>query len=186
MTLAIHNKSRKSLRVVLPPRPDRSGATGQFGGMGGMGGGGMGGMGGGMGGAAWVAAVWVVVVWAAVWAVVVWAAGMGGGMVRRTMPPTMGMMMLSRLIMYLCGDYDSWDHASLMIGMMGGDGRWHGWHGRWHGWYGRWHGWYGRRNAFRSADQLSLAPTSSRSEPRSAYSSRRPLATPIPTSETGV
>ena len=27
--------------------------------------------------------------------------------------------MLSRLIMYLCGDYDSWDQRSLMIGMMG-------------------------------------------------------------------
>ena len=49
---------------------------------------------------------------------------MGGGMMRGggTMPPTMGMMMLSRLIMYLCGDYDSWDQRSLRIGMMGGMG----------------------------------------------------------------
>ena len=38
------------------------------------------------------------------------------------MPPTMGMMMLSRMIMYFCGDPDSWDMRSLMIGMMGGMG----------------------------------------------------------------
>jgi hypothetical protein len=62
------------------------------GGMGGMGGG-MGGMGGGMG-------------------------GMGGG----TMPPMMGMMMLARMIMYFCGDFDSWDMRSLMMGMGGGMG----------------------------------------------------------------
>ncbi len=36
------------------------------------------------------------------------------------MPPTMGMMMLARMIMYFCGDPDSWDKRSLMIGMMGG------------------------------------------------------------------
>jgi hypothetical protein len=35
----------------------------------------------------------------------------------RTMPPMMGMMMLGRLIMYFCGDYDSWDMRSLMMGM---------------------------------------------------------------------
>ena len=29
------------------------------------------------------------------------------------------MMMLGRLIMYFCGDRDSWDQRSLMIGMMG-------------------------------------------------------------------
>ena len=34
----------------------------------------------------------------------------------------MGMMMLSRLIMYLCGDYDSWDQRAMTIGMMGGMG----------------------------------------------------------------
>jgi len=39
-----------------------------------------------------------------------------------TMPPTMGMMMLARMIMYFCGDPDSWDPRSLMIGMMGGMG----------------------------------------------------------------
>src|SRR5947208_3400487 len=49
MTLSVHNRSKKELRVVLPPGLIASGASGQFGGMGGMGGG-MGGMGGGMGG----------------------------------------------------------------------------------------------------------------------------------------
>ena len=34
----------------------------------------------------------------------------------------MGMMMLSRMIMYFCGDPESWDMRSLMIGMMGGMG----------------------------------------------------------------
>ncbi len=29
------------------------------------------------------------------------------------------MMMLARIIMYFCGDPDSWDMRSLMIGMMG-------------------------------------------------------------------
>jgi hypothetical protein len=49
---------------------------------------------------------------------------MGGGMGRGggTMPASMGMMMLARLIMHLCGDYDSWDQRSLSIGMMGGMG----------------------------------------------------------------
>ncbi len=32
------------------------------------------------------------------------------------------MMMLARMIMYFCGDPDSWDQRSLMIGMMGGMG----------------------------------------------------------------
>jgi hypothetical protein len=69
-------------------------------GMGGMGGG-MGGMGGGMMGGR--------------------GGMMGGGMMRGggTMPASMGMMMLARLIMYLAGDYESWDQRSLMIGMMG-------------------------------------------------------------------
>ena len=30
------------------------------------------------------------------------------------------MMMLARMIMYFCGDPESWDMRSLMIGMMGG------------------------------------------------------------------
>ena len=44
------------------------------------------------------------------------------------MPPMMGMMTLGRMIMYFCGDYESWDMRSLMIsmgmrgGMMGGMG----------------------------------------------------------------
>jgi hypothetical protein len=49
--------------------------------------------------------------------------GMGGmGRSTGTMPPMMGMMMLSRMIMYFCGDQESWDKRSIMIGMMGGMG----------------------------------------------------------------
>ena len=107
MTLTVTNKTRRQLRVVLPPGIIAQGATGQFGGMGG-GGGGMG------------AAAWVAVAWAAAWAVVAMGGGMGGGgggmmgmgsMGRGggTMPPTMGMMMLARMIMYFCGDPESWD-----------------------------------------------------------------------------
>ena len=48
MTVSVKNRTKKELRVVLPPGLIASGASGQFGG---MGGGGMGGMGGGgMGG----------------------------------------------------------------------------------------------------------------------------------------
>src|SRR4051794_1630070 len=46
MTISVKNRSKKQLRVILPPGLIASGASGQFGGMGG----GMGGMGGGMGG----------------------------------------------------------------------------------------------------------------------------------------
>jgi hypothetical protein len=49
MTISVTNRTRRALRVVLPPGIIAQSATGQFGGMGGMGGG-MGGMGGGMGG----------------------------------------------------------------------------------------------------------------------------------------
>ena len=116
MTVSVTNRTKRQLRVVLPPGLIAQGATGQFGGMGGMGGGMggmMGGMGGGMGGM---------------------MGGMGGGMggmrggmggmggmgrMSGTMPSMMGMMMLSRMIMYFCGDPDSWDMRSLMIGMMG-------------------------------------------------------------------
>ncbi len=123
MTISVTNRTKRQLRVVLPPGLIAQGATGQFGGMGGMGGGmggmmggmggGMGGMGGGMGGMGGG------------------MGGMGGGMMggmggmgrmSRTMPSIMGMMMLSRMIMYFCGDPDSWDKRSLMIGMMGGMG----------------------------------------------------------------
>jgi hypothetical protein len=49
--------------------------------------------------------------------------GMGGGMSSGgTMPATMGMMMLGRLIMSLVGDRDSWNQSSLMTGMMMGMG----------------------------------------------------------------
>ena len=117
MTMSVTNTSSRKLRVVLPPGLVAQGAAGQMmGGMGGMGGGmgggmmgggmmggGMGGMGGGMGGG-------------------MMGGGMrGGGMMGGgTMSPMMGMMMLGRMIMSLCGDYDSWDQRSLMMGMMGG------------------------------------------------------------------
>jgi hypothetical protein len=125
MTMAITNRTRQPLRVVLPPGLVAQGATGQFGGMGGMGGGmggmgggmmgggmggmggGMGGMGGGMGGMGGM------------------GGGMGGGMMGGgVMPSTMGMMMLARLIMTLVGERESWDMTSLSMGMggMGGMG----------------------------------------------------------------
>ncbi len=116
MTMSVTNRTRRTLRVVLPPGLIAQGATGQMGGMGGMGGG-MGGMGGGMGGGGMGGGMG--------------GGGMGGGgmggmggMGRSsgTMPSMMGMMMLSRMIMYFCGDPESWDKRSLMIGMMGGMG----------------------------------------------------------------
>jgi hypothetical protein len=100
MTVSITNRTKRRLRVVLPPGLIAKSATGQFGGIGGMGGGmgGMGGRGGTMG---------------------------GTGSLKRsagTMPSIMGVMMLSRMIMYFGGDPDSWDKRSLMIGMMDGMG----------------------------------------------------------------
>jgi hypothetical protein len=130
MTVTLKNKSRKKLRVVLPPGIIAQGATGQFGGMGGMGGGmggmggGMGGMGGGMGGMMGGMGGGMGGMGGGMGGMGGMSGGMGGmgGMGRQagTMPPTMGMMMLSRMIMYFCGDPDSWDPRSIMIGMMGG------------------------------------------------------------------
>jgi hypothetical protein len=127
MTVALKNKSQKKLRVVLPPGIIAQGATGQFGGMGGMGGG-MGGMGGGMGGMMGGMGGGMGGMMGGVGGGMGGMGGMGGGMggmggmgrQAGTMPPTMGMMMLSRMIMYFCGDPDSWDPRSIMIGMMGG------------------------------------------------------------------
>ena len=124
MSLSVHNRTKKELRVVLPPGLIASGVSGQFGGMGGGGmgggrggggmgggmggmggggmGGGMGGMGGGMGGG---------------------GMGGGGGMSGGgTMPASMGMMTLGMLIMNLVGDRDSWNMSSLRMGMGGGMG----------------------------------------------------------------
>ena len=53
------------------------------------------------------------------------------------MPPTMGMMMLGRLIMYFCGDHDSWDMRSLMISMMIGAA----WAMAWAAWAAAWAAW---------------------------------------------
>src|SRR3954469_24075056 len=66
MSLAITNKTRKKLRVVLPPTLVAQGVTGQFGG-GGFGGGGE-----------WVAVAWVVrwVAWVVRW--VAWVVAWGG------------------------------------------------------------------------------------------------------------
>ena len=126
MVVAITNRSRKPLLVVLPPGLIAAGATGQFGGgfggmggMGGMGGGGMGGMvmgGGGMGGLG--------------------MGGLGGGalggggmgrtggggmggmsMMGGTLPASSGMMSLSFIIMTLV-EHGSWDIRSPMIGLM--------------------------------------------------------------------
>ena len=48
------------------------------------------------------------------------------GRMSGTMPSTMGMMMLSRMIMYFCGDPESWDDGfddwNVGGGMMGGMG----------------------------------------------------------------
>ncbi len=119
VTVSLTNKTRRPLRVVLPPGIVAQSATGQMGGMMGGMGGGMGGMGGGMGGMGGMGGG---------------MGGMGGGMMGGgrgmgggTMPPMMGMMMLSRLIMYFCGDPESWDMRSMMMGMgmgmgMGGMG----------------------------------------------------------------
>ena len=105
MTLAVTNRSRSSLKVVLPPGLIATGATGQFAGIGGIGGGiggigggmgggmnmGMGGMGGGMNGG------------------MNNRGGMGGGMSSSGIMPTqMGMIMVGRLIMTLVGERQSW------------------------------------------------------------------------------
>jgi hypothetical protein len=122
MTVSVTNRTRKPLRVVLPPGIVAQGATGQFGGMGGMGGGGMGGMGGmggGMGGMGGMGGGM-----GGMGGMGGGMGGMGGGMRGGggTMPPMMGMMMLARMIMYFCGDFDSWDMRSMMMGMGGGMG----------------------------------------------------------------
>ena len=123
MAVAITNRTRKPLRVVLPPGLIAAGATGQFGGgMGGMGGGmggmggGMGGMGGGMGGMGGGG---------------MGGGGMGGGGMGGqqggggmggqqgggTLPASSGMMSLSFIIMTLV-EPGTWDMRSPMIGMM--------------------------------------------------------------------
>ena len=46
------------------------------------------------------------------------------------MPASMGLMTLGRLIMYLAGEFDTWDPRGLMMGMMGG-GMGGGWAAAW-------------------------------------------------------
>jgi hypothetical protein len=112
MAITVTNNTNRKLRVVLPPGLVATGATGQMGGMGGMGGGmggmggGMGGMGGGMGGGGMGGRGGM-------------GGGMGGGSRMLTLPPTMGLMMLGRLIMTLVEPTESWNPRTLMVGMSG-------------------------------------------------------------------
>ena len=117
MTVVVKNKTRRKLRVVLPPGLVASGASGQMGGMGGMGGGGGGGMGGGgMGGGGMGGGG---------------GGGMGGGGMggggqgqgmSRTLPASAGMMMLATLITRLVAP-GTWDLSGMMMmGGMGGGG----------------------------------------------------------------
>ncbi|MGB0070491.1 MAG: hypothetical protein WBQ11_20900 [Isosphaeraceae bacterium] len=185
MTVSVTNNTKKQLRVVLPPGIIAQGATGQFGGMGGMGGmgggiGGMGGMGGGMmGGMGGMGGMGMGGMGG------MGGGMMGGGMTARTMPPTMGMMMLARLIMYLCGDYDSWDQRSLSIGMMGMGGM--GMGGMGGGMGGMGGGMGGMGGGMRSVPPTSLPfanlkPGQKRDLPTRLVS----LSQPDPESETGV
>jgi len=98
MIVAVTNHSPRKLNVVLPPGLVASGTTGQYGGIGGMGG-----MGNGMGGTGGTSGT----------------AGDVGGMSGGTMPASMGVMMLGRLIMNLVGDKDSWNLAPLVSGDTG-------------------------------------------------------------------
>jgi hypothetical protein len=121
ITMSVSNRTSRRLRVIMPPGIVAQSATGQFGGMGGgMGGMGMGGMGGGMGGMGGMGG--------GMGGMGGGMGGMGGGMggmggmgrQSGTMPPMQGMMMLANIIMYFCGDFESWDRRSLMMGMGGG------------------------------------------------------------------
>ena len=136
MNVAVTNNTNRPLKVVLPPGLVASGATGQMmGGMGGMGGGmggmGMGGMGGGMGGMGGGMGGMGGGMGGMGGGMGGMGGGMGGGMTGGgmggmgggTMPASMGMMMVGRLVMMLVGDMSSWNFASLMSGgMMGGMG----------------------------------------------------------------
>ncbi len=124
MNVSVTNATNRPAEGRPPARPHRLGGHrpddghGRHGRMGGMGGGmmgGMGGMGGGMGGMGG--------------GMMGGRGGMGGmmggrgGMMGGTMPASMGMMTLGRLIMFLVGDLSSWNFRSLMMGgMMGGMG----------------------------------------------------------------
>ena len=128
MTLSVTNNTRRPLHVILPPGLIAQSATGQFGGMGGA------------WAAVWVAwavawvawaAAWVAwavawVAWAAVWVAwvvvaVAWVAWVVWASVGHHAPDD-GHDDAARMIMYFCGDPESWDMRSLMIGMMGGMG----------------------------------------------------------------
>jgi hypothetical protein len=125
MTLSVRNHTKQRLQVILPPGIIAQGATGQFGGMGGMGGGMMGSMGRGsigssdggmidrMGGADG--------------GTMSGPEGMGGGMAGMgdmgqtpmTTPAAMGMMIPAHMTVFTCGDPDSWEMRTPMMGMGG-------------------------------------------------------------------
>jgi hypothetical protein len=123
MILSVKNRKSTPLRVVLPPGLIASGASGQFGGggFGGAGGGGFGGAGGlggggfGGGGQGGVGGGGL------------GGGGLGGGLGGGaqgggTLPASVGMITLSRLIISFCGDLDSWDLRSLSFGSPSGGG----------------------------------------------------------------
>jgi hypothetical protein len=134
MVLSVTNRSPRPLRVVLPPGLIASGATGQFGGGGfggaggggfgggGLGGGGLGGggLGGGLGGGGFGGGG----LGGGLGGGGGFGGGLGGGGLggggAATLPASVGMIMLGRLIMTLVGDQDSWDFRSLALGGAGG------------------------------------------------------------------
>ncbi len=193
MTLSLTNRTGRKLRVVLPPGLIVSNATSQFGGMGGFGGG-MGGMMGGgmgmMGGGMGMMGGGMGMMGGGMGMMGGGMGGMGGGMMGGgmgmrgggmgmrgggTMPASMGMMMLGRLIMTLIGDRDSWDQRSLMMGMMMGMGGGMGMMGGGMGMMG------GMGGGFRSVPatglpETTLAPHQSRHLPTAVVGLSGPIA----------
>ena len=122
MAVSVANKTQRPLKVVLPPGLVAVGATGQFGGAGGFGGGGGGGgglgggggvgLGGGIGGGG-----------GGIGGGRGGAGGRGGGSQQLTLPPTIGMIMLGRLIMTLIEPTESWNVASLTSSGLAGGGQ---------------------------------------------------------------
>jgi hypothetical protein len=115
--------------------------------------------------------------------------GMGGMGMRGggTMPPTMGMMMLARLIMYLCGDYDSWDQRALAIGMGGMGGMGGGMGGMGGGMGGMGGGMGGMGGGMRSVPPTGLPFANLKAGQRRDLPTRLvSLSAPDPDSETGV
>ncbi len=102
---------------------------------------------------------------------------MGGGMMMGggTMPASMGMMMLGRLIMSLVGDRDSWNQMSLMSGMMGGMGMMGGGMGMMGGGMGGGMGGMGRRIPLGPADEPAVRHAQAEPDPPPADAAGRPV-----------